>query len=198
MDSDAYNQQQLDDLLSKMIEFYEGDPKRIQHFIKVHSFAKLIGSQEKLDDVTMFILEAAAYTHDIGIKIAEEKYGKCDGKLQEQEGPIVAQKMLSELGFENYIIERICYLIGNHHTYDNIEGMDYQILVEADFLVNIYEDDMGRHSMRKAYDNIFRTEAGCRLFRTMYGIDDQKYVNKNKRVPVWELFCDVKAFIASL
>lgn len=198
MDSDAYNQQQLDDLLSKMIEFYEGDPKRIQHFIKVHSFAKLIGTEEKLDDVTMFILEATAYTHDIGIKIAEEKYGKCDGKLQEQEGPIVAQKMLSELGFENYIIERICYLIGNHHTYDNIEGMDYQILVEADFIVNIYEDDMGRYSMRKAYDNIFRTEAGCRLFRTMYGIDDQKYVNKNKRVPVWELFCDVKAFIASL
>ena len=172
MDSDAYNQQQLDDLLSKMIEFYEGDPKRIQHFIKVHSFAKLIGTEEKLDDVTMFILEAAAYTHDIGIKIAEEKYGKCDGKLQEQEGPIVAQKMLSELGFENYIIERICYLIGNHHTYDNIEGMDYQILVEADFIVNIYEDDLGSHSMRKAYDNIFRTEAGCRLFRTMYGIDD--------------------------
>lgn len=171
MDSDAYNQQQLDDLFVKMIEFYQGDPKRIQHFMKVHSFAKLIGTQEKLDDATMFILEAAAYIHDIGIRIAEEKYGKCDGKLQEQEGPIVAQKILSELGFENYIIERICYLIGNHHTYDNIEGMDYQILVEADFLVNIYEDDMGGHSIKNVYDNIFRTEAGCKLFGIMYGLD---------------------------
>lgn len=172
MDSDAYSQQHLDDLLIKMIEFYEGDPKRIQHFIKVHSFAKLIGAEENLDDTTMFILEAAAYTHDIGIRVAEEKFGKCDGKLQEQEGPIVAQKMLSELGFENYIVERICYLIGNHHTYDNIEGMDYQILVEADFLVNIFEDNIGSHGRKKAYKNIFKTAMGRNIFKSMYGIEE--------------------------
>ena len=48
----------------------------------------------------MHILEAAAYVHDIGIKVAEEKYGKCTGKLQEQEGPAVAREMLEKLGFE--------------------------------------------------------------------------------------------------
>mgnify|MGYP000340972515 FL=1 len=37
--------------------------------------------------------------------------------------------------------ERVAYLIGHHHTYDKIEGMDYQILVEADFLVNILRQD---------------------------------------------------------
>lgn len=168
MDSDSYTQQQLDDLLKHMIEFDEGDPKRIQHFMKVHSFARLIGIGEELDEVTLFILEAAAYTHDIGIKVAEEKYGKCDGKLQEQEGPIVAQKMLSELGFENYMIERICYLIGHHHTYDNVEGMDYQALIEADFLVNLYEDEAGRHAIKSAYNKIFKTETGKELFRQMY------------------------------
>ena len=120
-----------------MIDYYQGDPKRIQHFTKVHSYARLIGIGEELDDASLFILEAAAYTHDIGIRVAEEKYGRCDGKLQEQEGPIIAQKMLSQLGFENYIVERICFLIGHHHTYDNIDGLDYQILVEADFLVNL-------------------------------------------------------------
>ena len=98
MDSDSFSQQQLDDLFARMIEFYSGDPKRIQHFTKVHSFARLIGMQEELDDATLFILEAAAYTHDTGIRIAEEKYGRCDGRLQEQEGPIVAQKLLSEMG----------------------------------------------------------------------------------------------------
>ena len=140
MDSDSFSQQQLDDLFARMIEFYSGDPKRIQHFTKVHSFARLIGMQEELDDATLFILEAAAYTHDIGIRIAEEKYGRCDGRLQEQEGPIVAQKLLSEIGVENYMVERICYLIGHHHTYTNVDGMDYQILIEADFRVNLYED----------------------------------------------------------
>ena len=115
-DSSYYSRQQLDELFLQMIAFFSGDPKRIQHFMKVHSFARIIGTKEGLDETSLFILEAAAYTHDIGIRPAEEKYGRCDGKLQEQEGPIVAQRMLSDVGIENYLIDRICYLIGHHHT----------------------------------------------------------------------------------
>ena len=173
MDSDSYNKQQLDDLFMDMIAYYDGDPKRIQHFTKVHSYARLIGIGEELDDASLFILEAAAYTHDIGIRVAEEKYGRCDGKLQEQEGPIIAQKMLSQLGFENYIVERICFLIGHHHTYDNIDGLDYQILVEADFLVNLYEDDAGDRAIDKAYKRIFKTETGKKIFRLMFGYEEE-------------------------
>jgi hypothetical protein len=165
---DCYSRQQLDDLFLRMITYYEGDPKRIAHLSKVHSFARIIGVKEGLDDVTLFILEAAAYTHDIGIKPAEEKYGRCDGKLQEQEGPIVAQVMLSELGIENYLIERICYLIGHHHTYDNMDGNDYQILVEADFLVNLYEDRANRRTIDHAYEHIFRTHTGQEIFKRMF------------------------------
>ena len=193
MDQDGYSQQQLVELCDCMVSYFEGDPKRIQHLLKVHSFAWLIGSIEKLDEATLFILEAAAYTHDIGIKPAEalygecggklqealgpeqaeKKFGSCEGKLQEQEGPIVAQKMLSEVGIENYMVERICYLIGHHHTYDAIDGMDYQILVEADFLVNMLEEEMSKKSIRKAYELIFKTECGKRICRTMFGIDDE-------------------------
>lgn len=173
MDSDSYSKQQLDDLFMDMIAYYDGDPKRIQHFTKVHSYARLIGIGEELDDASLFILEAAAYTHDIGIRVAEDKYGRCDGKLQEQEGPIIAQKMLSQLGFENYIVERICFLIGHHHTYDNIDGLDYQILVEADFLVNLYEDDAGNRAIDKAYKRIFKTETGKKIFRLMFGYEEE-------------------------
>lgn len=173
MDSDSYSKQQLDDLFMDMIAYYDGDPKRIQHFTKVHSYARLIGIGEELDDASLFILEAAAYTHDIGIRVAEEKYGRCDGKLQEQEEPIIAQKMLSQLGFENYIVERICFLIGHHHTYDNIDGLDYQILVEADFLVNLYEDDAGNRAINKAYKRIFKTETGKKIFRLMFGYEEE-------------------------
>ena len=159
----------INKVTTAMIDYYQGDPKRIQHFTKVHSYARLIGVGENLDDTSLFILEAAAYTHDIGIRVAEEKYGKCDGKLQEQEGPIVAQKMLSQLGFENYMVERICFLIGHHHTYDNIDGLDYQALVKADFLVNLYEDDAGNRAIDKAYKKIFRTNTGKKIFRLMFG-----------------------------
>ena len=93
---------------------------------------------------TQFILEAAALTHDIGIKNGEAKFGagKCSGKTQELEGPPAAAELLAKLGFAPDVCERVCYLIGHHHTYTNIDGMDYQILVEADFLVNFYEDGM--------------------------------------------------------
>ena len=65
-----------------MIELYHGDAKRIQHFCKVHSYAKLIAEMENVDAKTLFILETSALTHDIGIHLCEEKYGNCNGKLQ--------------------------------------------------------------------------------------------------------------------
>lgn len=80
-------------LMRAMIHYFAGDPKRIQHFIKVYQFAKLIGEEEELDEGTQDLLEAAALVHDIGIKNAEQKYGACNGKLQEQEGPEEAEKI---------------------------------------------------------------------------------------------------------
>ena len=34
-----------------MINYYAGDPKRIQHFIKVYHFAKLIGEMERIGKI---------------------------------------------------------------------------------------------------------------------------------------------------
>lgn len=159
-----------DELLLEMIKYYEGDPKRIQHFLKVYEFSKLIGELENLDKETQFILETSAIVHDIGIKAAEEKYQSSNGKLQEQEGPAIAKDMLSSLGYKAGIIDRVCFLVGHHHTYTNIDGMDYQILVEADFLVNIYEDSLSKEAALKALNNIFRTKAGINLIKTMFAL----------------------------
>ena len=151
-----------------MIELYKGDAKRIQHFCKVHSYAKLIAETENVDKNCQFIIEAAALTHDIGIHICEEKYGSCNGKLQEKEGPAIADKLLQELGFNQDVSERVQYLIAHHHTYNNIDGIDYQILVEADFLVNMYEDNLSKEAVLKAYDSIFKTEYGKKICKDMY------------------------------
>ena len=160
----------LDRLFEKMIDYYRGDPSRIQHFDKDQAYAERIGRREKLGERELFRLEAAAYVHDIGIKPAEEKYGDCSGKLQEQEGPEAAGKMLGELGFDREDAERICYLVGHHHTYRQIDGMDYQILVEADFLVNLYEEQAGLQAGRAAEEKIFKTSAGKRILEQMFGL----------------------------
>ena len=79
-------------LTEKMIEYYTGDPKRIQHFIKVHAFSRYIGLREQLPEQEQFLLECAALVHDIGIKPAEAQFGECGGKLQERLGPPEAEK----------------------------------------------------------------------------------------------------------
>ena len=162
--------QLIDTLSRKMFAFNAGDAKRIQHLMKVHRFAQLIGRMEGLDEHTQTVLECAALVHDIGIRPAEAKYGSCTGKLQEQEGPAYARPMLEELGLDPADVDRICYLVGHHHTYTGIDGADYQILVEADFLVNLYEDGVGPEGIRHARDAIFRTKAGLALCNEIYGI----------------------------
>lgn len=162
----------LNKLFMEMIRYYGGNAQQIQHFVKVHAFAKLIGEMEQVEEETLKILEAAAYVHDIGIKVAESRYGSCNGKLQEQEGPAVAKEMLERLGFEEHFTERVCYLVGHHHTYTEIDGIDYQILVEADFLVNLYEGDSDRGAVKSAYEGIFQTRSGKLLCRTMFGGED--------------------------
>ena len=161
----------LNQLHCAMIRLYSGDPMRIQHFCKVHSYAKLIGELEQIDADSLFILETAALTHDIGIHFCEEKYGSSNGKLQEKEGPAIAKKLLEELYFDEKVSERVQYLIAHHHTYDAIDGIDYQILVEADFLVNILEDKLSDDVAKNAYRNIFKTESGKKICREMFALD---------------------------
>lgn len=160
-----------DELIIRTTEFFKGDARRIQHFIKVYTYAALIGRMEGLDDDTMRVLEAAAVVHDTGIKKAEELYGYNNGKLQEQYGPEAADALLKECGYGLKDRERVCYLVAHHHTYTGMDGADYRILVEADFLVNMYEDDADINAVHTAYDKIFTTESGKRICRTMYDLN---------------------------
>lgn len=154
-----------------MINYDYGDPKRIQHTTKVHAYASLIGIGEGLDDETQFILESAALVHDIGIRASEKKYGHQNGKLQEQEGPGVAKALLAQLGgYTEKQIERICWLVAHHHTYHVCDDLDYQILIEADFLVNLYEDNETEDAIQAVRKNIFKTKSGLKMLDDMFGI----------------------------
>jgi len=155
-------------VLRAMIAYDRGDPMRIHHLLKVHSFSRLIGLGENLDEKTQYILEIASIVHDIGIHKAEEVYGCSRGPYQEELGPAEADALLTPLNIPRNVIERVMYLVGHHHTYTAIDGLDYQILVEADFLVNIYEDNVTPEAGKNAYQHIFRTETGKQLFKELY------------------------------
>lgn len=155
-------------VIQAMIRYNGEDAARIHHALKVYAFAKSIGELEGLDDAQMEILETAAVLHDIGIHNSEKKYGSSAGKYQELEGPPVAEELLHNIGTSEEVIRRVCYLVGHHHTYTGINGSDYQILVEADFLVNLYEDGMGRLQAQTVLDKYFKTAAGKEYLAAMF------------------------------
>ena len=56
-------------------------------------------------------LKTAAYVHDIGIKISEEKYNSSAGKYQEIEGPPIAEEMLTKLGYDKKTLSNVCHTL---------------------------------------------------------------------------------------
>ncbi len=155
-------------VMEKMIEYFGNDVKRINHALKVYSFATLIAENELTDFNQKAVVHFAGLLHDIGIKEAERKYNSNAGKYQEIEGPEIARKLLEELFISKEIVDRVCYIIGYHHTYDKIDGLDFQILVEADFLVNIFEDSLPKESVLSIKEKIFKTKYGIKLLEEMY------------------------------
>ena len=155
-------------VINAMIAYYAGDVRRINHFLKVYGFAKAIGEMEGLDESTQEILEIAALTHDIGIKNSEKKYSSSAGNYQQIEGPPEAKTLLANLGVESNVIDRVCWLIAHHHTYTDIHGIDYHLLVESDILVNAFEDNMPDASIEIIMTKFFMTETGTEFIKTVY------------------------------
>ena len=154
--------------IEKMIAFYQGNLHDINHFLKVWAFAKTIGEQEGLDDQTQLTLELAAVVHDIACPLCRQKYGNTNGKYQELESPPLVEDFFAGMPVEGDMAERISWLVAHHHTYTHVDSLDYQILLEADFLVNLYEDAISEGGQKHAYERIFRTETGKRLCRELY------------------------------
>ena len=54
-------------------------------------------------------------------------------------------------------MNRVAYLVGHHHSPEQIDGIDYQILNEADYIVNASE---GRYGQQAAYIFSLTTQPG--------------------------------------
>ena len=154
--------------IEKMIDFYEGNIHDIDHFLKVWALAKTIGEAERLDKKTQELLEIAAVVHDIACPLCREKYGDTDGKHQEEESAPLVDAFLKELPVGMLNVERVKWLVEHHHTYTNVDGMDYQILLEADFLVNAGESGYSKEAIENACEKVFHTATGTHLLKSMY------------------------------
>ena len=157
-------------IMEKMIAFSEGNIHDITHLSCVWTYAKTIGELEGLDAETQFILEVAAITHDIACPLCRKKYGNTNGSYQEQEGDPLVRKFLADTGMTAAQIDRVAYLVGHHHSPAQIDGIDYQILIEADYIVNASESGYSQQAIRTFMEHTMKTAAGIRLTKTVFGV----------------------------
>ena len=155
-------------ILVKMIDYSAGNRKDINHLMKVHSYARIIGKGEGLSEELQKITEIAAIVHDIVCPLCRIKYGNTNGKYQEAEGPALTESFLADTGLTREEIARIAYLVGHHHTYEGVDGLDYQILLEADYLVNADESGYSRENILHMRDTVFQTKTGTALLESIY------------------------------
>lgn len=160
----------ISEIMQKMIAFSDGNRHDINHLLKVWGYAKTIADAEKLDADTQFLLETAAITHDIACPLCREKYGNTNGKYQEAEGAVLVRGFLADTGLTEKQIDRVSYLVGHHHTLSAVSGADYQILIEADYLVNADESSYSTENIRNFRDKYFKTETGTRLLNAIYRV----------------------------
>jgi len=158
----------ITDISIKMLHFYNGSIHDINHFLKVHAFARLIAEKEGLDKTTQEILEAAAILHDIACPLCREKYGSARGDLQELEGMPMAEEFLAEFMLPEDFVKRVVWLVGHHHTIDDVVSIEHRILLEADYLVNAHEGRHSREMIESAEKELFRTDTGKALLKSMY------------------------------
>ena len=156
------------EVIREMISFFGTAKKYIAHALKVYAYAFTIAELEKQHGERLEAVVYAAILHDVGIKIAREKYGSCSDRQQEEEGPPQAEKILLTLGVNKSIIDRVCYLIAHHHSPETSEDIDFRILLEADYLVNLEEENIHISMKDEIFDKHFRTTSGKMLFEMMF------------------------------
>lgn len=150
-------------LLHSALCYEEGHPRRTQHILKVYALVKLFGEQEKVSVEEQQILQAAAILHDIAIKHCKEHYnGDASLSNQKRAAPLLVAQFLESANYLPSYIPKVIDLVVHHHDYSDPKSRLLQLLMEADLIVNCYENPPD-HQKADFIKGIFRTDRGKEL-----------------------------------
>ena len=147
---------------SEMKKYWGDDTKRVNHALKVAQYAEEI---LKIEGGHPLVVLGAAYLHDVGIKEAERKKGTVSEEDHEREGKAAAEEILMKLNVQRTIANEICDIIGHHDHPRERETLNFQILYEADWLVNLGENGFLKDpkKLQEIITKNFRTVTGKNL-----------------------------------
>jgi len=141
-------------IIIEMKEVFKEIPFGIEHTLKVLKNAEDIMNGENIGEEEKEFISITAILHDIGA------------------GPAVAKEILKKVGY-NKNIDRICFIIGNHHTPSKINGLDFQIQWEADLLENlmVMDKEKEQEKIKKCIGENFKTNTGKRIAYNRFILD---------------------------
>ena len=158
----------VSEVIKKMVAYSEGNLHDINHFMKVYAYAKTIAEGENLNPELQKLVEIIAVVHDIACPFCRVKYGNTNGRHQEEESAALLEEFFKDSDLPKEFTDRVSYVVSHHHTIDGIDGIDYQIMIEADYLVNAYESNFYGNNVRNMLEKVFKTETGKFLLKSMY------------------------------
>ena len=154
----------IDSIKTEMKNLFGDDPRRIEHTLKVTGYAEEI---RRAEGGSAAVVQAAGLLHDIGIPAAERKHGSSAGVYQEMEGPPIAREILTRLEMSAEDVEHVCRIIGSHHSAGDIDTLEFRIIWDADWLVNLPREqgDAPKADLAERIEHIFRTAKGKEIAR---------------------------------
>jgi HD superfamily phosphodiesterase len=157
-----------ENVILEMKNIYHDNPKGIEHTLKVLEYTEMIVDSESFNSEDKEKISITAILHDIGIPEAIRKYGSSEAKYQEKEGEIIAREILERLNYKPNLIDRVCYIVGNHHTKSKVDDLDFQIIWEADMLVNLENKHLSQEVLTTIIDENFETNLGKNIASKKY------------------------------
>ncbi len=150
-----------------MKKYFGKDVKRIHHAQKVARFAE---EMVKGEGGNPLVVLGSAYLHEVGIQEAEKKHGSPSGEFHVLEPPPIAKDLLKRLSLRSEVIEEICDIIGHYRNPREEETLNFQILYEADCLVNIEEEGIlkNKEELKELIPKVFKTASGRKLAENLY------------------------------
>lgn len=150
-------------LLFHALCYEQGHERRTGHILKVYALAKLLGEMAGLDDAQRQILQAAAILHDIPIRYCKEHCGgdACQ-QNQQREAPRLVRSFLEQAGYAPEYFVPVLELVLQHHNYTAPRGRLLQLLIEADLIINCYEN-RPQPEQQAQIRTLFETSCGKQL-----------------------------------
>jgi HD superfamily phosphodiesterase len=156
-------------LHKEVIEYFaETDIAQISHTEAVHNFAQLIASLENCNEYQQSLIEMSALLHDIGCPNAKKKYGNTNPPNQEKEGKPLAKAFLDNYPMPDKDKELLAEVVGAHHHLHVLRELGFEILAEADLIVNLLEGYYKMEQAQHLYECFVSTKSGKELYYNMF------------------------------